>query len=51
MKERYKFSHRSDDGTTLYWVAVAPIDERESRHASASCGYRWFWSTAGMVVR
>jgi hypothetical protein len=40
---RYKFSHRSDDGLTYYWISKRPIGATESRHEEIKCSVKWFW--------
>lgn len=45
MKVTYKFSHRSDDGKTYYWiskqrVAGSLVDE-------VQCNVEWFWNQQG----
>lgn len=42
-KRKFKFSHRSDDGRTYYWISVEPIGPNESRHEQVWCGVEYFW--------
>jgi hypothetical protein len=51
MKTKYRFSHRSDDGSTYYWESVLPIAPNESRHDVVRCNVQWFWSTATKEVQ
>ncbi|MFT4471418.1 hypothetical protein ACMX2H_16060 [Arthrobacter sulfonylureivorans] len=43
---KYRFSHRSDDGRTYYWVSVLPVTPNDSRHEQVSCRVDWFWNPA-----
>lgn len=46
MRTRYRFSHRSDDGLTYWWVATRRPDG-ESRTEHIWCPVAWFWNPTG----